>query len=237
MKDNNMNYAIILAGGTGTRLKNKTPKQFIKIKDKPIIIYSLETFDKHNNIHGIIVVCEKNNIDYLNSLVKEYKLDKVKWIIQGGDTFQLSVANGVNYLKDKINDNDNVLIHWSAAPLVTNDIIQDSINICNIYGNAISTTNFYHLAGIKDNNIKSTKWLDRDKIACLSTPHTFNYKYIYNLYNNAIEKGIINLVEPHTTSLMYHIGDPIYFSKGSNLNIKITTKEDLILMEALLNIL
>ena len=231
-----MNYAMILAGGTGTRLGYDIPKQFVEIKGKPIIVYSLEAFQKQKNIDGIIVVCVKNNMDYLKSLVYDYKLDKVKGIVEGGDTFQLSVLNGVKYLRDKLDDNDNVLVHWSASPLVSDDIIQDSIDVCNKYGNAISTTNFYHLAGLKDDDIKSTKMLDRDKIACLSSPHAFNYKYISDLYNNAIKDGILDSVEPHTTSLMYYVGDTVYFSKGSNLNIKITTNEDLRLMEALINI-
>lgn len=224
------NIAVILAGGVGSRVGASIPKQFIKIQDKPIIAYTIENFQKNCNIDTIEVVCHKDYVDYLKKIVIEYNFDKVKWITLGGKDFQHSVINGLNNLKGKISDEDIVLIHYGASPFVTDDIIDDAINVCIKKGNATPATPCYLLTGAYDGE-KSTKWLDRDHIALLNSPHTFKYSYVKELYERAKQMKILDTTEPHTTSLMYELGDPIYLSKGSTNNIKITTKDDLDLFE------
>ncbi len=226
-----MNIAVILAGGVGSRVGADRPKQFIEILDKPVLAYTIEKFDSHPEIDAIEIVCVKSHIDYLKEMVKRYGLKKVKWITEGGSTFQGSVMNGVNNLKDKADDNDIVLIHFGASPFVEAEIISDAIKVCKEKGNAISTTDFFLLSGIKDDETKSTKWIDRDTVACMNSPHAFKYKFVYDLYKEGVETGVIDRVEPHTTTMMYALGKTIYFSKGSQTNIKITTKEDLDLFE------
>lgn len=103
--------------------------------------------------------------------------------------------------------------------------------MCNEKGNATSATPFFLLAGSNDDNKKSTEWVDRDKIMGLNVPHVYKFKYIENLYKRALEENILDKVEPHTTSLMYALGETIYFSKGNQTNIKITTVEDVKLFE------
>ena len=141
------------------------------------------------------------------------------------------MINGVYHLKKKLKNDDIVLIHYAASPFVEKDIISDSIRVGQQYGNCVSATPMFLLMGSNDDNTKSTKWIDRDKIMGLNSPQTFKYGYVKQLYDEAIEKGIVNEVEPHTTSLMYKMGRTIYFSKGNQTNIKITTKEDLKLFE------
>lgn len=226
-----MNVAIILAGGVGSRLGADRPKQFIEILGKPILVYTLEKFQNNSNIDAIEVVCVESHLSYMQELIAKYNLDKVKWIVKGGKDFQHSVMNGVNNLKNVLTKNDNVVIHFGASPFVSDEIINDSIRVCNEKGNAISTTPFYVLSGIKNEDGSSTQYINRDTIACMSSPHTFNYWLIYNMYDKAVKEKIIETVEPHTTTLMYKMGIPIYFSKGSQTNIKITTKEDLKLFE------
>lgn len=226
-----MNIAIILAGGVGSRVGADRPKQFIEVLGKPVLAYTVEKFNNHPQIDAVEIVCVESHIDYLREMVKKYNLDKVKWITKGGATFQGSVMNGVNNLKYKISDDDTVLIHFGASPFVEEDIITDAIEVCKEKGNAISTCDFFLLSGIKDDNTKSTKWIDRDTIACMNSPHAFQYKFIYDIYQEAVETGVIDEVEPHTTTLMYKMGKTIYFSKGNQTNIKITTKEDLDLFE------
>lgn len=227
-----MNIAVILAGGIGSRVGADVPKQFIEVFGKPILAYTIECFEKHCEIDAIEIVCIETYVDYMKDLVKKYSLSKVKWIVKGGNTFQESVLKGIEGLQGKVCDEDVVLVHFSASPFVSDEIISDSIRVCNQKGNAISTTPFYLLSGIKDDECQSSKWIDRETIACMSTPHTFKYGFISELYEEAVESGVINEVEPHTTTLMYKMGRPIYFSKGSQTNIKITTKEDLDLFEA-----
>lgn len=226
-----MNIAVILAGGVGSRVGAGMPKQFVKILGKPVIVYTIEAFQKHEDIDAIEVVCVKSHIDYMKELVDTYGLSKVKWITEGGADFQCSVLNGINNLQDKCSEDDIVLVHFGASPFVEGDIIADAVRVCKIKGNAISTTPFYLLSGVKDDDEKTTKWIDRDTIACMNSPHAFRYGYIRDIYKRAVETGVIKEVEPHTTTLMYKMGETIYFSKGSQSNIKITTKEDLDLFE------
>ena len=226
-----MNIAVILAGGVGSRVGAGMPKQFVKILGKPVIVYTIEAFQKHEDIDAIEVVCVKSHIDYMKELVDTYGLSKVKWITEGGADFQGSVLNGINNLQDKCSEDDIVLVHFGASPFVEGDIIADAVRVCKIKGNAISTTPFYLLSGVKDDDEKTTKWIDRDTKACMNSPHAFRYGYIRDIYKRAVETGVIKEVEPHTTTLMYKMGETIYFSKGSQSNIKITTKEDLDLFE------
>lgn len=226
-----MNIAVILAGGVGSRVGAGMPKQFVKILDKPVIVYTIEAFQKHEDIDAIEVVCVKSHIDYMQELVDTYGLSKVKWITEGGADFQGSVLNGINNLQNKCSEDDIVLVHFGASPFVEGDIIADAVRVCKLKGNAISTTPFYLLSGVKDDDEKTTKWIDRDTIACMNSPHAFRYGYIRDIYKRAVETGVIKEVEPHTTTLMYKMGETIYFSKGSQSNIKITTKEDLDLFE------
>lgn len=226
-----MNIAVILAGGVGSRVGAGMPKQFVKILGKPVIVYTIEAFQKHEDIDAIEVVCVKSHIDYMKELVDTYGLSKVKWITEGGADFQGSVLNGINNLQDKCSEDDIVLVHFGASPFVEGDIIADAVRVCKLKGNAISTTPFYLLSGVRDDDEKTTKWIDRDTIACMNSPHAFRYGYIRDIYKRAVETGVIKEVEPHTTTLMYKMGETIYFSKGSQSNIKITTKEDLDLFE------
>ena len=229
-----MNVAIILAGGIGARVGSNIPKQFIEVFGKPVLVYTIEKFQKNPNIDAVEVVCLKTYSMFIDKYKKEYGLSKIKWITDGGSTFQESVINGVNNLEGKIDDNDIVVIHFGASPFVEDDIIDDCIRVCNEKGNAISTIPFYYLSTFRDEKNPKTmagEWVSRDSLACMNSPHAFKYGYIKKLYKRAIETGVIDKVEPHTTTLMQYMGEKIYFSKGSQTNIKITTSEDLSLFK------
>lgn len=234
-----MNVAAILAGGVGNRLGAGIPKQFVQILGKPILAYTIEPFEKHPQIDAILVICVESHIDYIWEMKEKYGFSKLKWVTQGGDTFQESVLNGVRFLADKVSKEDTVLFHFGASPIIKSDIITDVIKVCKEKGtNAISTTDYLLLSGkkkkessVSDPNNYTDEYINRDTIAVMNTPHAFQYGYIADIYKEAIETGVINTVEPHTTTLMYALGEKIYFSKGSQDNIKITTKEDLAFFE------
>ena len=233
-----MNIALILAGGVGNRLGAKIPKQFIEVLGKPVLAYTIESFEKHPEIDAVLVACVKPYIDYMWEMKEKYGLSKLKWVTEGGDTFQRSVLNGIRCLEDKISREDIVLIHFGASPFLTGNIISDCIRVCKEKGNAISTTDYYVLSGkkkkitsVSDPDNFSEEYIDRETIAVMNSPHAFKYGFINDLYKEAIETGVINTVEPHTTTLMYAMGKKIYFSYGSQNNIKITRKEDLELFE------
>ncbi len=230
-KSGSKNIAIILAGGVGSRVGVGKPKQFVNVLGKPILAYTLDAFQKHSEIDAIEVVCVETHIDYLKKLCDKFGFSKVKWITPGGSTFQESVMHGVDNLKGKIGDDDIVLIHYGASPYVSKEIISDGIKVCRQKGNCVSATPCYLLTGSNDNGKESTKWVDRDKIMQLNSPQCFRFEYVVQLYEEAVEKQLLDKVEPHTTSLMYLMGRTIYFSKGDQTNIKITTKEDLDMFE------
>ena len=111
--------AMILAGGVGSRVGADRPKQFVEIFGKPVVVYTIEIFQKNSNIDAIEVVCHKEWKEYLINMIEQYNLDKVKWVTDGGETFQDSVMNGINNLKDKIKSDDYVLIQYGAAPFTS----------------------------------------------------------------------------------------------------------------------
>lgn len=233
-----MNIAVILAGGIGNRLGAGIPKQFVEILGKPVLAYTIEEFQKHPEVDCILVVCVKTYLQYMEVMKTKYNFTKLVWLTEGGATFQESMMNGVRFLEDKIKRDDIVLFHFGASPFVTKEIISDAIRVCSEKGNAISTTDFLLLSGKKkttestaDPNNYSEEYINRDMVAVMNTPHAFRYSFIDDLYKEAIQTGIINTVEPHTTTLMYAMNKPIYFSYGSQTNIKITKKEDLDLFE------
>lgn len=233
-----MNVALILAGGVGSRFGAKVPKQFVEVLGKPVLAYTIEAFERHPEVDAIIVACVKPYIDYVWKLRDKYGFDKLRWATEGGETFQGSVLNGIRFLEGIIDDQDIVLVHFGASPFVADNIITDAIRVCRKKGNAISTTDFYLLSGRKKTSLPvleednySDEYIDRETVAVMNTPHAFKFGFIRDMYVDAIELGIIEEVEPHTTSLMYAMGKSIHFSYGSQLNIKITRTEDLELFE------
>lgn len=226
-----MNIGIILAGGTGSRLGGGIPKQFIEVLGKPVLAYTIEIFQNHPRIDVIEIVCLESYHGYLQEIINKYNFSKVKWIVSGGDTFQKSVLNGITYLQEKISNEDIVIVHYGASPFTSEEIISDGIKVAEEKGNSASATPCFLLMGSNDDGVKSTKWVDREQVMQLNSPQCFKFGYVCSLYQKAVGMEILEDVEPHTTSLMYCMGETIYFSKGNQTNIKITTKEDLELFE------
>lgn len=226
-----MIIALILAGGTGSRVNSECPKQFVEILGKPVIAYTAEIYQNHPKINAICIVCHKSWKTYLNKMIKKYHLSKVKWVTDGGDTFQKSVINGVDHLIDKIKPDDIVMIHYAASPFTSDTIVTDAIRVCQKYDMSASCTPCYQLMGSNDKNYTSKTWVDRDRYVQIACPQCFKYEYLLRIYRQAEEQGLLEKTEPHTTSLMYALGYPIYQSYSDQTNIKITTREDLDMFE------
>lgn len=223
--------AIVLAGGVGSRVGAGRPKQFIEILGKPVLAYTIEIFQNNPQIDAVEVVCHKDWKEYLMDMIKRYHLSKVKWIADGGDTFQDSVMSGINNLKDKINSDDFVMIQYGAAPFTSEKIVNDVIHIMEDKGSAVTATPCYQLLGSNDENGTSKTWVNRDNYIQIACPYGFRFSYLLDVYKRAKEQGLIEKIEPHTTSLMYALGDTLYQAYGDQTNIKITTKEDLLMFE------
>lgn len=228
-----MTHLVLLAGGIGQRVGAGRPKQFVEVLGRPVIAYTLDIFEKHPEIDDILVVCHSEWRDYLQDMIKSNGFKKVVKVVDGGEDFQHSMINGMRGLQGMAADDDIVVTHWAASPFVTDDVISDNIRVCREKGNAMSACPFFVIVGSNDGDHSST-WVDRDSIITLNAPQSFKYAFMRNFYERAIATGLLKEVEPHTTTLMYKMGLPIYYSKGSQLNIKITTPEDLILFKGYL---
>ena len=227
-----MNVALILAGGVGQRMGAAIPKQFIKIQGKPIIAYTLEIFERNPNIDAVEIACVHGYESLLRKIILEYQIKKVRWICEGGTTFTLSVYAGLKNLLCILKPEDLLMIHMSVAPFINDNIIDDALSVAKAKGNSISENPCLLCMGSRDSDEYSMKSILRETITGLNTPQTFHFGELFGLYAQAEKDGILETLEPHTTSVYYHYGKPLYFSKGSQLNIKITNQDDLDLFEA-----
>ncbi len=226
-----MNVAVILAGGIGSRVGAKIPKQFIEIKNKPILVYTLEIFQKNRNIDAIEVVCHKDWLDYVNQLVVDYDIDKTRWVTCGGMTFQESVMNGIYNLKPHVNKNDIVVISFGVSPMTSDEVINDSIDVCSKFGNGIASEDITLCTCVKFNEEYSVSPILRENLKGFSNPWSFKFGELCDAYEVAEGDGLLDSLEPHTTSLYFELNKKVYFSKSATDNIKITTKEDLDIFE------
>lgn len=221
-----MNYVIIIAGGIGSRLGASVPKQFVEVLGKPVIAYTMEHFQNHPDIDAIELVCVDGYQKQLKDIADKFGITKVFKIVKGGSEYERSIMNGVAGLEGIAKPDDIVMIHWAASPFISEDMITDNIRVCNEKGNAITASYSYLLYGTNDGDC-AKKNINRETFMTLSAPQSFRYNIITEIYRQVEEKNMFEYVEAHTPAFMEELGIPIYFSKGSHTNIKITTKEDL----------
>lgn len=229
-----MNIAVILAGGTGTRVGAKVPKQFIEFNNKPILAYTVDLFQQNPNIDAIEIVCHKDWMDYVKDMIAKYNHTKVKWITNGGDSFQQSTVNGILNLKDKASKDDIVVISFGVSPMTPQEDIDDSIRICKEHGNAIASKDIDLCTCIKDDDYSTTQNIIRETMKGFANPWTFNYGEVLEAYEIAIERDMLKDLEPHTTSLYFALGKRLWFSQCTSANVKVTTKQDLEVFEGYL---
>jgi len=229
-----MNIALILAGGSGQRMKNEIPKQFLNVNDKPVIIYTLEAFQRHPDIDEIGVVCIDGWHDILKAYARQYKIDKLSWVISGGENGQASIRNGVFEAEKRYKPEDIILVHDAIRPLVSEEIISDCIVQCKRHGSAIAVTPCNTAVLRRTTDEFSDEVVPRDSLVMTQTPQAFPIGKLADAHRRALELGITNSVASCT--LMIELGEKVYFSIGSETNIKLTTQEDLKIFKALLAI-
>lgn len=228
------NYVILLAGGVGKRMGADVPKQFLEVQNKPIIVYSIENFQKHPQIEKIVVVCVREWIDHVRDLVKKYDLTKVAWIIEGGNTGHDSIRNGVFFLKDKIQEDDYIIIHDAVRPVLPQKAIDEVIRIAHEKGNASSSISCHPPIVYTEDYESGIKDIDREHVMLTASPQAFKFSLALKCYERAEQENKHDFT--FTSSLLIHCGERVYFAKGTTNNIKITTKEDLALFGALLQV-
>ena len=228
------NIALIIAGGVGSRMGLEIPKQFVNINNKPVIIYTLEAFERLPQIDAIEVVCISGWEETLKDYLEQYNIKKVKWIVEGGKTGQESIRNGLYNLEDKLSPDDNVIIHDGVRPMLDEEIILDVIAKCNLYGNGISSMPYNEQIFIKDDEESTTQYIPRETLRRMVTPQAYKFNLIDNAYHEAFEKNIGISGSSYANTMMVELGHKLYFAAGSDKNIKLTTPDNLLIFKAML---
>ena len=231
-----MNIGLLIAGGSGNRMGQDIPKQFMHVDGAPIIVWTMRAFQQHPDIDGIAVVCLKGWETVLQSYANQFCINKLKWIFPGGDTGMESIHNGIYGLKESGCDNEDlVLIHDGVRPLLSQEIISSNIAICKAYGYAITGIQCREAILVSEDGFSSTKSIPRDTLIRTQTPQTFRLGNIIAAHEEAKEKGITNTVSSCT--LIAELGPQriMHIVPGSEKNIKITTVEDLEMIKALMH--
>ena len=229
-----MNIAIIIAGGSGTRMGQDIPKQFINVYDKPVLIYTLEGFQKHPQIDAIEVVCLDGWHDILKAYAKQFNIDKLKWVVSGGNSGQESIRNGVYNLEGKCSDDDIIIIHDGIRPLVDETVLSDVIIKCEKYGNGVTSMPYNEQIFVVDDEISTVKYIPRETLRRVATPQAYRFGKLLEKYHEAFEKEIGIYGSSYTNTMMVELGERLYFAAGSDKNIKLTTPDDLEMFKAYL---
>ncbi|GAA5093742.1 IspD/TarI family cytidylyltransferase [Wohlfahrtiimonas larvae] len=236
---NTQNIALIFAGGTGQRMNSKSiPKQFLELHGKPIIIYTLEHFQKHSDIDGIIVVCLEAWIAHLQKLLQQYDMDKVMSIVSGGETGQLSIYNGLGEIEKLFKNGGDeviVLIHDGVRPLINEKLITDNIKMVMEKGSAITTSAAIETVAIQKYHSINVinEIIDRSDCRVAKAPQSFFLNDILSAHRLALSEGENNIID--SASMMMKYGYELNMVDCEPINIKITTPIDFYMFKAILD--
>lgn len=226
-----MNIVLLIAGGVGSRFGANIPKQFVEINNKPIIAYTLETFQKAIEIDQIVVVSIAGWEDYIERLKNNFAITKLMHIITGGDSRFESIYKGLISLADIANESDLVLIHDAVRPCVTTNQINSSLRVAKIQGAALAVASCYDTMFVSRDGIIIDKVFPREELFKGQTPESIQYGIAYSAYREADQKG---LYIDSPTSLLLKLNIPVGLSLGSQENLKITTMEDIALFKTII---
>jgi 2-C-methyl-D-erythritol 4-phosphate cytidylyltransferase len=230
-----MNTALIFAGGTGKRMNSKAvPKQFLMLYGKPLIIYTLEKFENHPEIDGIVIACLEAWIPQMKKYCQKYEITKVRAIVPGGATGQESICNGLRSISSMYSKSDLVLIHDGVRPLVDPNTISNCIDCALEKGNAITVTpaiETIFLDNEKDGQVG--RIIDRKQCLMARAPQCFRVGDIMSAHEKAIAEDKGDFID--SASMMKHYGHKLYTVEGRAENIKITTPVDFYMFRAIID--
>ena len=231
-----MNIAIIIAGGSGHRMGQDIPKQFINVYDKPVLVYTLEGFQRHPQVDAILLVCIDGWHDVAWAYAKQFGISKLKWIISGGQSGQESIRNGVFALEGECAPDDIVIIHDCIRPLVDTSVLTDVIMKAKEFGNGVTSMPYNEQIFIvsPDDMTTTTEYIPRETLRRVSTPQAYRFDKLDWAYHKAFDEGIGIYGSSYTNTMMVELGERLHFAAGSDKNIKLTTKDDLELFKGYL---
>lgn len=232
-----MNVAIIIAAGSGHRMGQDIPKQFINVFDKPVLIYTLEGFQRHPMVDAIEVVCLEGWEAVVWAYAKQFGIDKLKWIVKGGESGQESIRNGVFNLEGELSDEDIVIVHDGIRPLIEPFVLTDVVEKATQYGNAVTSMPYNEQIFVvsDDDSSTTTKYIPRETLRRVSTPQAYRFGLLDEKYHEAFEKGIGIYGSSYANTMMVELGVRLHFAAGSDKNIKLTTKDDLELFKGFIS--
>lgn len=235
MNDKIMNIGVIFAGGVGSRMHSKeTPKQFLKVHDKPIIIHTLEHFEKCEDIDAVVIACLPDKIEYLNGLLYKYRIEKVKKVVSGGATGQGSIYNALCAAEEVADGNKAIaLIHDGVRPLINAKLLSDNIHCVKEYGSAITAGIVKETVVIIDENGEIEQVPSRALSRLAKAPQSFYLDEILSAHRTAIKEGKTDFID--SCSMMQYYGKKLHMIDGPYENMKITTPDDYYTMRAILD--
>jgi len=226
--------ALLTAAGVGSRMNHDIPKQFIEVKNKPLIVYTLEAFQNHPSIDAIVLVTLPSWMDIVASYAKQYGITKLVSIVPGGDTGQDSIYNGLLQIKQNSKGGEDiVMIHDGNRCLISADIISDNLAEFRANGSAVAAIPCVEAVFRSQNNgLSSDVSIPREQLFRTQTPHTYTLEKLLWAHEQGKSRGIENTAA--SCVLMHELGETVYFSAGSERNLKITTVDDLYIFEAII---
>lgn len=229
-----MVVALLTAAGTGTRMGQDIPKQFMHVENKPIIIHTMEAFQKHPSVDAIIVVTLPAWIDVLKAYARQFNITKLRWVVAGGQSGQESICNGLNTLRAELDEDTIVMVHDGNRCMVSSEIISDSLATFKQHGSAVAAIPCVEAVfKSADDGLSSTISIPREQLFRTQTPHTYTLGKLLWAHEEARRRGIADTAASCT--LMQQLGEVVYFSRGSEENLKITTVDDMMIFKALLH--
>lgn len=228
-----MNIVVLTAAGSGTRMHQDIPKQFIHVDNKPIIVYTMEAFENHPSIDAIVVVTLESWKEVLYAYAKQFNISKLKIVVDGGSTGQESIYNGLK-AAEKVygTDGNTIIIHDGNRPLVSNEIISDALATYKQWGSAVAAIPCVEAVFSSEDGIHAKNSIPREELFRTQTPHVYDLKKLLWAHEEAKKKNITNTAA--SCDLMYKLGEEVYFSRGTEENFKITTVNDLTIFKAML---
>ena len=230
-----MNVAVIFAGGVGRRMNNtSTPKQFLELHGKPIIIYTLEVFQRCADVDAICISCLSTHMEYMAKLCKKFEIDKVRWIVAGGATGQESIFNGLDAVHKDCPEDTVVMIHDGVRPIITSELIGANINSVLTNGNAISCAHATETPAEVSGCGEIISISERKNAVIAKAPQSFVLKDIYAAHIKARESGRNDFID--SASMMRHYGATLHMVECAWDNIKITTPSDYYIFKAIVEV-
>lgn len=227
-----MTVALLTAAGVGSRMGQSVPKQFLHVKDKPVLVYTMERFQQNPQIDAICVVTLPNWIDFVKSYADQFGIAKLRWIVSGGPTGQESIRNGLRAISAECAPDTVVMVHDGNRPMVDNDIIGNSLSVFREKGSAVAVIPCTEVVFRGDDNGSSIVEIPREELWRTQTPHTYTLEKLLWACDMAVERGLTGMAA--MCQLMCRLGEVTYYSKGSEKNLKLTTMDDIDIFKALL---